>query len=485
MAPGQIPTLLRQFQRLAAPGGGLSDAQLLERFVADKDAAAFEVLVWRHGPEVYRLCRRVLHRDADVEDAFQATFLVLVRKAAAIRNRAAVSGWLSRVAQRVAQRARAAQPSTESYTDTNLAASPGEEAFQWLDLRRVLDEEIKRLPAKYRDAVVLFYLSGHTTTEAALQLGCPRGTVLSRLAWARQRLRQRLTQRGLTLSAAALAAGLAKERALAAAPALLISKTVQAALRLASGKAAAGGVVAAGAAILMEGVLRSMFLTKLRMMAAAGILAILVGLGVGLWGGPPATADTTAPQQQETPKPAHPRTRIALLNMTYIIKHCDEFQAVQQAVRKQLAFFQERVKASRTNIERWTREMAAPGLAADKKDWLERDIKAEERKIQDDQEEAKRKVAGLSDEQTVALYKKVKDVAARYARAHDIDLVLHYSDSSPDDRDYFSPQNVNRKLQAGAFMPLCWQPELDISAAVVRAMNAAYRASPPGSPTVR
>jgi RNA polymerase sigma factor (sigma-70 family) len=485
MASGTIPTLLKQFHRLAAPAGdGLTDTQLLQRFVADKDETAFEVLVWRHGPLVYRVCRRLLRHDADVEDAFQATFLVLVRKAAAIRNRAAVAGWLHQVAQRVSQRARAAQRTTEPYPDTDLAAPRGQDALLWRDQRAVLDEEIGRLPAKYRDAVVLFYLSRHTTAEAARQLGCPRGTLLSRLAWARQRLRQRLTQRGLTLSAGALAAWLAKERALAAAPTLLISRAVRAAMAHATGKAAAAGVVSARAATFMEGVLRSMFLTKLRITAAVGLLAIVMVLGVGLWGGRPATAETPARQQEEAARAAPPRTRIALLNLTYVIKHCDEYQALQESVKKQASFFQERVKASHANIDKWRREIATPGLPADKKDWLERDIKAEQRKIQDDQEEARQKVAKLSDQQTIALYKKVKDAASRYARANAIDLVLHYSDASPDDPDYYSPQNVTRKFQVGASLPLYWQPDMDISRAVVRAMNAAYHASSTDSGTL-
>jgi Skp family chaperone for outer membrane proteins len=274
---------------------------------------------------------------------------------------------------------------------------------------------------------------------------------------------------------------LAKERALAVAPTLLISRAVRAAMAHATGTAAAAGVVSARAATFMEGVLRSMFLTKLRITAAVGLLAIVMGLGVGLWGGRPATADTPARQKEEAAWAAPPRTRIALLNLTYVVKHLDEYQALQKTVNKQATFFQERVKASHANINKWRREIATPGLAADKKDWLERDIKAELRKIQDDQEEARQKVAKLSNQQTIALYKKVKEAASLYARANAIDLVLHYSDASPDDSDYYSPQNVTRKFQTGAFLPLYWQPDMDISRAVVRAMNAAYNASPSGS----
>jgi RNA polymerase sigma factor (sigma-70 family) len=476
MASGQLRTLLHHLHRLAAPGpGGLSDAQLLERFVAERDEAAFEVLVWRHGPLVYNVCRRVLRRADDVEDAFQATFLALVRKAAAIRNRAALAGWLYQVAHRIALRARAARRPTVPYPAADVAAPAEDDALQGCDLRPVLDEEVRRLPAKYRDAVVLFYLSGHTTEEAARQLGCPRGTVLSRLAWARERLRQRLARRGVALPAGALAAWLARKGASAAAPALLTSSTVRAATGLASGKTAAAGVVSARVATLMEGAIRSMFLTQLKTTAAVGVLATLAGLGFGVWGGRPATADTPELRQKDAARPAaEPKTRIALLNLSYVIKHCDEFKALQESVKKQVTFFQEREKASRARIETWNRELAAAGLAPFKRDGLEMDIKSEQRKLQDDQEEARRKLAKLSDDHTVVLYKKVREAAARYARAHDFDLVLHFNDASPDEQDFFSPQNVTRKLQAGTCMPLYWKGETDISKAVVDALNAAY-----------
>jgi RNA polymerase sigma factor (sigma-70 family) len=484
MASGPLRTLLHHLHRLSAPGpGGLTDAQLLERFVAERDEAAFEVLVWRHGPLVYNVCRRVLGHADDVEDAFQATFLALVRKAAAIRNRAALGGWLYQVAHRVALRALAARRPTEPYPDADLAAPEASGASAGCDLRPVLDEEVRRLPAKYRDAVVLFYLSGHTTEEAARQLGCPRGTVLSRLAWARERLRQRLARRGVALPAGALAAWLAREGASASAPALLTGSTVRAATGLATGKAAAAGVVSARAATLMEGALRSMFLTQLKTTAAVGVLATVLGLGFGLWGGRPAAADTPERQREDPAKPAaEPRTRIALINLSYVIKHCDEFKAYQGSVQKQVAFFQEREKVSRARIDDLKKELAAPGLSAFRRDGLEMDLKSEQRKMQDDQEEAKRKLTRLSDEQTVALYKKVREAAERYARAHDFDLVLHYSDATPDEQDYASPQNVTRKLQAGACLPLYWKAEIDISKAVVGVLNAAHRGPPKETP---
>jgi RNA polymerase sigma factor (sigma-70 family) len=481
MASRPLHTLFRHLQRLAAPAaGGLTDAQLLERFVADRDEAAFEVLVWRHGPLVYNVCRRVLSRPDDVEDAFQATFLALVRKAASIRARAAVGGWLYQVAHRVALRARAARRYTDPYPDADVAAPEAEDGFLWQDLRPVLDEEVQRLPAKYRDAVVLCYLAGHTTEEAARQLGCPRGTVLSRLAAARERLRKRLTQRGVALSAGALAVWLTQEGASATVPALLTGSTMRAATEFASGKAVAG-VVSARAVTLMEGALRSMFLAKLKTTAAVGILATMTGLGIGLWGGRPATADTPDRQREDVVRPAvETKTRIALLNLSYVMKNYDEYKEIQETVKKRVEIYQEREKISRARIDVLTKELAIGSLTAEKREALQMDLRAEQRKMQDDAEEAKQKLSKLSDEHTVALYKRIRDAAARYADAHSFDLVLHYNDSAPEDKDHFSPSNVSRKMQAGSCMPLYWKADMDISKAVVAAMNAAYRSSAPG-----
>src|SRR5262245_26635151 len=150
MASGQLRTILQHLQRLAPVGPrNHSDDQLLGNFVIDGDEAAFEILVWRYGPLVYNVCRRVLHHADDVEDAFQATFLILFRKASTIRNRATIAGWLHHVAHRVALRARAARRPVEPLLDADIAAPNGEDTPLWSDLRSVLDEEVQRLPSKY------------------------------------------------------------------------------------------------------------------------------------------------------------------------------------------------------------------------------------------------------------------------------------------------------------------------------------------------
>jgi RNA polymerase sigma factor (sigma-70 family) len=272
MADKPLPTLLRYLRRLARPaGGGLSDGQLLERFVRDRDEAAFELLVWRHGPMVLNVCRRLLPA-ADAEDAFQATFLVFVRKAHAVRQREGLAGWLYRVAYRVALRARggAAKRARYEKPGVDLDTVPGPAEAGWSDLRPVLDEEISRLPERYRVPVVLCYLEGRTNQEAAAHLGCAEGTVASRLARARERLRARLTRRGLLLGAGALGVALTGEVS-AGVPPALVETTLRAAAGLASPRAAA----------LAEGVMRTMLLTKVRIAVVVLLLAGAAGIGGG------------------------------------------------------------------------------------------------------------------------------------------------------------------------------------------------------------
>jgi RNA polymerase sigma factor (sigma-70 family) len=306
MASGQLRTLFHHLQRARArqDGGTLTDGQLLERFAAERQEAAFEALVWRHGTMVHNVCRRLLGDGPDAEDAFQATFLLLVRKAAAIRNCEAVASWLYKVAYRVALRARAAAAKgpRRGLPDAEPAAPPADDALAWRDVRPVLDDEVSRLPEKYRRAVVLCYLSGRTTEEAARQLGCARGTVLSRLAWARERLRRRLVRRGVTLSAAALTACLARD-ASAALPAARLASTVKAALWYAAGNAATAGVLSRRAVSLTEGVLHAMYLDKVKVVLVAALVLVALGAGLGLWNRPSATADPVERRHEEAASP--------------------------------------------------------------------------------------------------------------------------------------------------------------------------------------
>jgi RNA polymerase sigma factor (sigma-70 family) len=284
MVGGQVRKIMSQVPRIIGRQGGstLTDAQLLEAFVSRRDEASFEVLVWRHAAMVQNLCQRVLRDAHEAEDAFQATFLVFARKAGSIGNRDALGGWLYKVASRVAFRLRAkgAKRDARQQPVDDVPAEETADNLPWRDLRPILDEEINRLPEKYRAAVVLCYLEGHTNEEAAAQLGCPKGTVVSRLARGRERLRGRLTRRGVTLSALAMAVALSKN-ASAAVPAAIVSSTVKAAVPFAAGQAAAG-LMSAPVAALTKGVLHTMFLTKLTIATAVVLAVAVVGPGAGV-----------------------------------------------------------------------------------------------------------------------------------------------------------------------------------------------------------
>ncbi len=249
---------------------GSTEGQLLERFLARRDEAAFEALVSRHGPMVLGVCRRLLRDPRDVEDAFQATFLILVRKAATLRDRELLGNWLYGVAHRVAVRARvnaSRRRARERPGAEEAAMEPMNDRDQQ-ELFSVLDEEIVRLPEKYRSAVVLCYIEGRTHEEAAFRLGCPVGTVKSRLYGARERLRIRLTRRGLAPSVLFLGATLLHRRPVCeAVPAPLVGETVRVAAGLSMTGKLATGVVSASVAKLTEEVLKLMFLNKLRTVA--------------------------------------------------------------------------------------------------------------------------------------------------------------------------------------------------------------------------
>ncbi len=278
MASDCLRTFLRRLRSVLGPEAddGVSDTQLLQRFVSQRDETAFEVLVWRHAGLVLNVCARWLSQSQDTEDVFQATFLTLARKAGSVANGKALGGWLARVAYRVVLRlrTRAAREVPAAPGCFDPPAPPAADRAVGADLRPILDEEIRRLPEKYRVPVVLCYLEGRTTQEAAQQLGCARGTICSRLSWARQRLRDRLTRRGLAISTAVLVSVLQPRTASAA----LVSATVQSAVAFSTGQVAARGRAVA----LAEGVLRTMLLTRLKMTAALVLALGALVLGVGL-----------------------------------------------------------------------------------------------------------------------------------------------------------------------------------------------------------
>ena len=211
MSTTRAGVVLRHIRGLAARPAGAADRHLLERFTAGRDEAAFAELVRRHGPLVLGVCRRLLRDPNDADDAFQATFLVLARKAASISNRESVSGWLYQVAHNTALKARISAAARRR-RERRVGARPPADVLDEVtgrELLAVLDEELQRLPERLRSPLVLCYLQGSTRDEAARQLGWSLATLKRRLEEGRESLRCRLARRGLTLPAALLVAGLA------------------------------------------------------------------------------------------------------------------------------------------------------------------------------------------------------------------------------------------------------------------------------------
>jgi RNA polymerase sigma factor (sigma-70 family) len=283
----------------------LTDGQLLGRFVERRDEAAFETLLRRHGPMVLGVCRRVLGNPHDADDAFQATFLVLVRKAASVVPRDALAGWLHGVAHRTAleARARIARRRAKERQVEAMPHPPVQPDNTWQSLVPLLDQALGRLPERYRLPVLLCDLEGRSRREAARHLKIPEGTLSSRLAAARKMLARRLARHGPALSAGALAVLLTENAAPASVPAPLAVATTKAALGAA---ARAAGVVSARVAALTEGVLKAMLLTKLKiatavLLAVAAVSAGIATLGYGTPSAEPAKGKRAARPRGQSP----------------------------------------------------------------------------------------------------------------------------------------------------------------------------------------
>ncbi len=260
-----------------------TDGQLLNRFIEAQDEGAFEALVGRHGSMVLGVCRRVLRDHHNAEDAFQATFLVLARKALSIRHRELVASWLYGVAFQTALRTRAAV-SRRCTREKQVVEMPEPQVWPrdaCFDVMPLLDQELSRLPEKYRLPIVLCDLEGKGHGEAARQLGWPQGTVSGRLSRARRLLAQRLTRRGVGLSAVAIGAVLVEQaRAATVAPAL-VSSTVKAAGCIAAGNSIAG-LVSAKVAALTECAVKSLLVSKLKATVSIGLFIAVLAFGTGL-----------------------------------------------------------------------------------------------------------------------------------------------------------------------------------------------------------
>jgi RNA polymerase sigma factor (sigma-70 family) len=267
------------------PAGDLTDAQLLDRFAATHEENAFETLVQRHGSMVLGVCRRVLEDADDADDAFQATFLMLARKASSLDKGRSLGSWLYTVARNVALKARASAGRRRHHERHAAAMQPSQpsEVIAWQEVSTLLDAELGALPEKYRSPLVLCYLEGKSHEAAARELGWPVGSMAKRLDRARDLLRQQLIRRGISLSAAVSALGMAGQAT--AAPSMpLINHTGKAAAQFAAGKGLIDLAASAQAIAWAEAGLQVMKMTKLRMFAASALAACLLLTGTGVLG---------------------------------------------------------------------------------------------------------------------------------------------------------------------------------------------------------
>ena len=330
--------LRRVLGQLQQTGGGLSDRQLLARFVAARDEAAFAALVRRHGPMVLGACRRVLRDYHDAEDAWQATFLVLARKAASLAVGESLGCWLYGVAYRAALEAREFNARRRG-REVPMGGVPHPDVApsEPQDWRPLLDRELNLLPEKYRAPIVLCDLEGRPRREAARLLGATEGTLSSRLARGRALLAKRLTRCGVALSGGALTVALSEGAASAQVPAALVWSTAKAAAHVAAGRMMAGSTPAV---LLMKGVMKAMLLKKLRLVVGAVVvLAALGAVGFGYQAGSgPGAVQAAQPDKPRSEVEALRRENVLLkLNLEVVLEKVRAQEAELRTLRGQAA----------------------------------------------------------------------------------------------------------------------------------------------------
>ena len=323
MIRGQHNTMLADLGTLFSEGcaTSLSERKLLDRFLSNGDEAAFEAILRRHGPMVLGVCRRRLSDPRDVDDAFQATFLILVERGRTLRDRDILGSWLHRVAQRVATRARSDARRRREFEgrsvvirgqDRQIAPSGAAEAA---DLRAILDEELARLTEKYRTPLILCELEGRTHEQAAAEIRCPVGTVKSRLSRAREQLRSRLERRGLSAMAGLSFEAFSTEQI----PSVLTEATLRAATRVVAGN----GAPALAVAKLMEYASRSAMMTLPKFFATVLTAAVLVSTAAGVHARSSPGGQVPAPAVVKTaPAPLKEAARGAESNFVTVAGHC-------------------------------------------------------------------------------------------------------------------------------------------------------------------
>jgi len=384
MEAGRLNGLLRHLHRSVERGDdAAADAELLTRLVESHDREAFAALARRHARMVWGVCRRLLGEDDAAEDAFQATFLVLARKAAAVRPRSMLANWLYGVAHRTALEARRAAAIRRAKEQR--AAAMAERAYTpndpSEDLRALLDQELASLPDKYRAPLVLCDLAGLTRKEAARRLGWSEGTLSGRLFRARALLAGRLAGRGLSVCGGALA-GLLAEANAAGPPASLVTSILQTALPATAGPVA---TASAGAAALAEGVLKAMLLTQLKVVAS-GVVVACLALTVGSAGyrvqatepaaepappkgGTPAQKDADLIQQQ------HDRLQVEREQVAQLKRELDAARARAEQLQKSFIDMQNQLNYTQQRlVQAQAEEGASRKEAAEARGALQRSI---------------------------------------------------------------------------------------------------------------
>lgn len=343
-AAGELARLLRW-----GTAAGEGDDRLLERFVAHRDESAFAALVDRHGPMVLGVCRRVLRDEHDVEDAFQATFLILARNARTIRRNDRVGPWLHGVARRVAVRAKVNATRRLARERTGIDAEPSRDApssrnAERIELRAILDEELSGLPERLRAPLVLCYLEGLTHDQAASRLSQPVGTIRSRLSRGRERLRDRLARRGVRADDAALGSVVAIE---SVSPALLES-TIHSALEFAASQSGASALASAGAVALAQGVLKTMMISKLSLTTACALGLVLTAGGLS---GYAFQQDAGADAAKESPKDDSNPLSAVKSQLDAIQRSMSELEGQRREHDEKLSSIVKRLDALRKQLE--------------------------------------------------------------------------------------------------------------------------------------
>lgn len=308
MADLVLTTLLRHVRKLAAAPRSreASDAELLEQYAVRRDEDAFGTLLRRHGPLVWRVCRRLLHRTQDVEDAFQATFLVLARRAGSIRRPASLASYLHGVAWHVALKARAKAERERPLVEETAARSNVEPIGEaaWRELARIVEEEVQRLPEKYRTPILLCYWEGLTIEETAWRLNAPTGTIKTRLVKARRQLHARLTRRGVIMPIGVVAMLLVADAGAAAVPSALVSVAVGSIRRFAAGE------ISPRVTALAQSGLHSLTTAKVKTTLILALTLCALAAGAGMMAQPTRNPkpESQAPPPAEHAK--HPRAEV-------------------------------------------------------------------------------------------------------------------------------------------------------------------------------